>query len=120
MDLIKIESFVQLVNWLEGLRNAWQHVRNAAQKGVRSSLSSCSNSPSKDNIKDNIKEDIRTIKAQIGEIAKIVQGLAEGKTTEKTKLLYAKATRSREDRVAPMLARRACEIIIMLGSKDTT
>ena len=105
-----VESFVREAEWPPRLKNAWERVKDAALgAGPRARQG------------DNT-EDIRTIKAQIESLTKIVRGLADTPATAKAS--YADILRENTgpkvsvDRTAPVPARRAREIIIAPGNEE--
>ena len=110
-DAIKtVESFVREAGWPLRLQNAWKHVKDAA---LATALGAC---------QDNNKEDIRTIKVQLEGLTKIVRGLADKPAMAQAS--YADILRNNAgpkvsgDRIAPVPARRAREIIIAPGNEE--
>jgi hypothetical protein len=110
-DAIKtVESFVREAGWPLRLQNAWKHVKDAA---LATALGAC---------QDNNKEDIRTIKVQLEGLTKIVRGLADKPAMAQAS--YADILRNNAgpkvsvDRIAPVPALRAREIIIAPGNEE--
>ena len=105
-----VESFVREINWPLRLQNAWERVKDAAL------------APGLGTRQNESAEDIRMIKTQIEGLTKIVRGLADKPVTAKAS--YADILRSSAgpkvsvDRIAPVPARRAREVIIAPGNEE--
>ena len=105
-----VESFVREINWPPRLQNAWERVKEAAL------------TPKLGSRQCDSTEDIRTIKTQLEGLTKIVRGLADKPVEVRTS--YADILRNNTspktstDRIAPVPARHAREIIIAPGNEE--